>query len=142
SIGQSRVVIESRDPNFEFKNFDLGDSADQFTWSYTKLDPVNEQFPSRGQLLIQTKPDAKIGPMSRVIGRMIVRSTDGESSEQTEQEFNVVMRGEIVGQVEAQPAIARAPLAEPGAAFEHTFTVNSRKDEAFQITEVKLAEGE
>lgn len=142
SIGQSRILIESRDPNFEFTNFDLGDSADQFTWSYTKLEPVSEQFPSRGQLLIQTKPTAMIGPMSRVIGRLVVRSSDGEADEQTEQEFNVVLRGEIIGQVEVEPAIARAPLAEPGAAFEHTFTVNSRKGEPFQITDVKLAQGD
>ncbi|XHC24952.1 MAG: DUF1573 domain-containing protein [Phycisphaerales bacterium] len=142
NIGQARVVLESRDPNFQFKNFDLGDAAGDYTWSYTKLESVSEDYPSRGQLLIQTKPDATIGQINRVIGRMIVMSTEGDSAEQSELEFNVVLRGEIVGQLEVEPTFGRSPLAEPGTAFEHQIVVTSRKGEPFQITDVKLAQGE
>lgn len=142
NIGQARIIVESRDPNFRFKDFDLGDAADDYTWSYSELDSVNQAYPSRGQLLIQTKPEATIGQISRVIGRMIVMSTEGDADEQSELEFNVVLRGEIVGQLEVEPTFGRAPLALPGAAFEHKIVVTSRKGEPFEITDVKLAPGE
>lgn len=142
NIGQTRVVIESRDPNFAVRQFDLGDFADQFTWSYTQLDPVNDDFPARGQLLIQTKPDMPVGPLNRVVGNLVIAAGNGEAAEQSEQSFNIVIRGEVVGQVVSEPRFGRSPLAQPGDAFEHTFTVKSTKDRPFNITDVKLFEGE
>jgi hypothetical protein len=142
NIGQSRIIVESRDPNFSFVDFDLGAAADQFTWNYSQLEAVDEQYPSRGQLLIQTRPDAMIGPMSRIIGNLTAKAAEGDAANQVEMSFNVVMRGEIIGQIEVEPRLARAPLAEVGAAFEHTFTVKSPKGQAFKITDIKLVEGD
>jgi len=141
NIGQSRILVESRDPDFVFKNFDLGDAADGFNWTYTELDSVDPNYPSRGQLLIQTKADAPTGQFNRTIGRMIVMSRQGDDSAQTESTFNIQIRGEIVGDIEITPPFARTALATPGSGFEHRFVVSSRKGQAFNITDVKYVEG-
>lgn len=141
NIGQSRVIIESRDPDFAFIDFDLGESAEMFTWSYSKLDSVDRNYPSRGQLLIQTKADSPTGPMSRIIGRMVYKAREGDADVQSELSANLQIRGEIVGDIEVNPPLARAPLATPGSAFEHRFVVSSRKGQTFTITELRLIDG-
>ncbi len=142
SIGQSRVIIEARDPSMEFTDFDLGEHADDFDWEYTKIEPVSEDFPSRGQLLIRTKPDARIGTFSRIVGQFKAKTREGDAAEPTELSFNVVLMGQVIGQIELVPPFARAPLAEPGSPFEYTVTVKSTKDVAFNITDVKFFEGD
>lgn len=142
SIGQARVIVESRDPDFIFEDFDLGAAADNFNWEYTALESTDEAYPSRGQLLIQTKPDARTGPISRIVGTMKVLCREGDAEQQKPQTLNIALRGEIVGQIEFEPGFARAPLATPGSAFEHRITVNSRKGEPFEITDVKLVDGD
>lgn len=142
NIGLSRVVLESRDPDFQFKDFDLADAADQFTWSYSELDPVSEDYPSRGQLLIRTKPDAAIGPFNRIIGRMIFLAREGDAEEQSEIELNLPLRGEVIGQIALMPRFGRSPLALPGSPFEHKTVVSATNNKPFKITDIKLADGE
>jgi len=67
---------------------------------------------------------------------------DDESSEPKEQSYNIVLMGDVVGQLEVEPRIARSPLAEPGSAFEHSVLVKSRRDVPFKILDVKFAEGD
>jgi len=142
SIGQSRVVIEARDPSMEFTDFDLGEYAADFDWEYTQLESVSEDFPSRGQLLIRTKPDARIGTFSRIVGQFKAKSREGDAEEPTELSFNVVLMGQVIGLLELQPPFARAPLAEPGTAFEYTVVVNSSKGVPFKVTDVKFVDGD
>ena len=142
SIGQSRVVIEARDPNMEFTEFDLGEFSDDYDWEYTKLEPVSEDFPSRAQLLIRTKPDARIGTFSRVVGQFKAKSREGDAQEPTELSFNILLMGQVIGLIDLQPPFARAPLGEPGSPFEYTVIVNSSKGVPFKVTDVKFVEGD
>lgn len=142
SIGQSRVVIEARDPSMEFTDFELGEHAADFDWEYTMLEPVSEDFPSRGQLLIRTKPDARIGTFSRIVGQFRAKSREGDVKEPTELSFNVVLMGQVIGLFELQPPFARAPLAEPGSPFEYSVIVNSSKGVPFKVTDVKFVDGD
>ncbi len=115
-------AIASRDDMFETEI--LG------TQTVQREDPITGAMTSVGETTIRItlKPEAPIG---RTDAKLMIRTNDPVA---TEKEVRAVVN--VSGDVRVDPAVVRLGALEPGGVFEHTVTVFSNKDRAFNIERV------